>query len=103
MSVTNLRRYLEPLLEPELDHVKNIRIGTKSLTFWPQRYVSDPDADELMRLFEKLVASGKHIALMAHYNHWREMDTAIAREAIRRVRNTGVTIRSQAAATARER
>jgi KamA family protein len=95
MSASNLRRYLEPLLAPELDHVRNIRIGTKSLTFWPQRYVSDPDADDLLRLFDELVAAGKHVALMAHYNHWREMDTGVAQAAIRRVRETGVMLRSQ--------
>ena len=95
MSASNLRRYLEPLLAPELDHVRNIRIGTKSLTFWPQRYVSDPDADDLLKLFEKLVSAGKHVAVMTHYNHWREMDTDVAHAAIRRVRETGVLLRSQ--------
>jgi KamA family protein len=95
MSTANLKNYLEPLLEPELDHVRNIRIGTKSLTFWPQRYVTDEDADDLLRLLEELVGAGKHVALMAHYNHWREMDTEIAHTAIRRIRDTGVTIRSQ--------
>ena len=76
--------------------MQTLRIGTKSLTFWPQRYVTDPDADELLRLLERLVAAGKHVALMAHYNHGRELDTPIAREAIRRVRDTGAVIRTQA-------
>src|SRR5271169_6745989 len=38
-----LRRYIEPLLDPRLDHLETIRIGTKSLSYWPQRYVTDPD------------------------------------------------------------
>jgi len=96
MKTTHLASYLEPLLDRKFDHVQTIRIGTKSMTFWPQRYVTDPDADDLLRLFERLVAAGKHVALMAHYNHWREMETDIAREAIRRVRDTGVVIRTQA-------
>lgn len=96
MKTSHLKDYLEPLLAPEFDHLQTIRIGTKSLTFWPQRYVSDIDADDLLDLLEKLVKQGKHVAIMAHYNHWREMDTPIAREAIRRLRETGVTIRSQA-------
>jgi L-lysine 2,3-aminomutase len=58
--------------------------------------VHDSDADALLRLLEKLVKAGKHVALMAHFNHWREMDTNIAREAIRRVLDTGVVIRTQA-------
>ncbi|MFN2339281.1 MAG: KamA family radical SAM protein, partial [Gammaproteobacteria bacterium] len=96
MKTKHLQAYLEPLLKPELEHVQTIRIGTKSMTFWPQRYVTDQDADELLRLFEKLVANGKHVALMAHFNHWREMETPVVREALRRVRDTGVVIRTQA-------
>lgn len=96
MKTHHLKSYLEGLLHPSLDHVQNIRIGTKSLTFWPQRYVSDEDADELLALFERLVKAGKHVALMAHFNHWREMDTPVVREAIKRIRAAGVVIRAQA-------
>lgn len=96
MKTRTLASYLEPLLDPNLEHVQTVRIGTKSLTFWPQRYVTDPDADELLQLFEKLVRGGKHIALMAHFNHWQEMETPIVREALRRIQATGVVIRTQA-------
>jgi KamA family protein len=96
MKTSHLAAYLEPLMATRFDHVQTIRIGTKSLSFWPQRYVTDPDADDLLRLLERLVASGKHVALMAHYNHWREMETDIAQEAIRRIRATGAVIRTQA-------
>src|SRR3989338_7564771 len=30
----HLANYLEPLLSPKFNHIKNIRIGTKSLTYW---------------------------------------------------------------------
>ena len=96
MKTRHLAGYLEPLLKAEFDHLQTIRIGTKSLTFWPQRYVTDPDADELLALLEKLVRAGKHVAIMAHFNHWREMDTPIVQEAFRRLRDTGVIIRTQA-------
>lgn len=96
MKTHHLRDYLAPLLKPEFNHLQTIRIGTKSLTFWPQRYVTDKDADDLLRLFEKLVQAGKQVAVMAHFNHWREMDTPMVHEAIRRLRNTGVVIRTQA-------
>src|SRR5699024_4818740 len=91
-----LENYLEPLLAPELEHLQTIRIGTESLTFWPQRFVTDDDADELLALFTKLVKNGKHLAFMAHFNHWQEMETPIVREAIRRIRSTGAVIRTQA-------
>src|SRR5699024_9591981 len=55
MKTRHLENYLEPLLAPELEHLQTIRIGTKSLTFWPQRFVTDDDADELLALFTKLV------------------------------------------------
>jgi len=96
MRTRHWENYLEPFLAPELAHVQTIRIGTKSLTFWPQRYVYDDDADELLQLLERLVDSGKHVALMAHFNHWQEMQTPIVREAIRRIRATGAVIRTQA-------
>lgn len=96
MKTRHVVNYLEPLLKPELEHVQTIRIGTKSLTFWPQRFVTDDDADELLALFEKLVKGGKHLAFMAHFNHWQEMETPIVREAIRRIRATGAIIRCQA-------
>lgn len=95
MKTNHLAAYLEPLLKPELDHIQTIRIGSKSLSFWPQRYVTDADADQLLKLLERLVKAGKHVTLMAHFNHWREFSTPIAREAIQRLRATGVVIRTQ--------
>ncbi|WP_019590210.1 MULTISPECIES: KamA family radical SAM protein [unclassified Thioalkalivibrio] len=95
MKTRNLRGYLEALLEPGLEHVQTVRIGTKALSFWPYRFVTESDADDLLRLLEQLVEGGKHVALMAHYNHPNELHTPIAREAIRRVRDTGAEIRAQ--------
>lgn len=96
MKTRHVVNYLEPLLKPELEHLQTVRIGTKALTFWPQRFVTDDDAAELLELFKKMVDAGKHIAIMAHFNHWREMETPIVREAIRRIRATGAVIRAQA-------
>jgi L-lysine 2,3-aminomutase len=96
MSAGTLRRYLEPLLQPGLEHLRNIRIGTKAPAFWPQRFVTDPDADEVLRLFEEIVASGRHLAVMAHYSHPVELSTPMARRAASRIRATGAEIRIQA-------
>ena len=95
MKTHHLADYLLPLLEPEYDHIQTIRIGTKSLTYWPHRFTTDADADDMLRLFERLVRAGKHVALMAHYNHWQELEPAEAHRAIRRIRETGVVIRGQ--------
>ncbi|MDY7007337.1 MAG: lysine 2,3-aminomutase [Cyanobacteriota bacterium] len=96
MKAWQLALYIEPLLEPEFDHIQTIRIGTKSISFWPYRYVTDEDADNTLRLFEKIVQRGKHLAIMAHYEHWQELDTPVAQAAIRRIKATGAQIRTQA-------
>ncbi len=95
MNLNNLKEYIEPLLQPEFDHIRTIRIGTKSVAYWPYRFVTDKDSDGILRLFEKVVSSGKHLAIMGHYNHWIELSTDVAKEAIRRIRNTGAQIRTQ--------
>lgn len=95
MKTKHLEGYLRPLLEPEFGHIHNVRIGTKAISFWPHRFISDPDAEELLQLLRDLVQQGKQVAVMAHVNHWRELDTAAAQEAIRRIRATGAVIRSQ--------
>jgi len=95
MKTKHMAGYLRPLLEKEFDHIHNIRIGTKAISFWPYRFISDDDADELLELLAALVKQGKQVAIMAHFNHWRELDTEAAREAIRRIRATGAIIRSQ--------
>lgn len=95
MKSKHLASYLEPLLEPEFDHIQTIRIGSKALTFWPHRFLGAEDADDLIRLLERLVEGGKQVALMAHYNHWKELDTEVAQAAIRRIRATGAVIRAQ--------
>jgi KamA family protein len=93
MNTRSLAGYIEPLLA--LEHIQNIRIGTKSVAYWPQRFVSDKDSDNLLRLFEKVVASGKNLALMGHYNHPAELRPAIAQQALKRITSTGATVRMQ--------
>jgi len=93
-----LRRYLGPLIDPMngLDQLESIRIGTKSLAYWPQRFVTDPDADATLRLFGEVVSSGRTLAVMAHFSHPRELAPALLGEAVRRIASTGAVIRTQA-------
>lgn len=95
MNTRSLAEIIEPLLAPELAHIQNIRIGTKSVAYWPQRYVTDRDADDLLRLFEKVVTSGKNMAIMGHYNHAVELRQEIAQQAVKRIVGTGATLRMQ--------
>jgi L-lysine 2,3-aminomutase len=93
MKTKVFQRYIEPLLE--IESVRSIRIGTKSLAYWPQRFVTDDDADDMLRLLQRISDSGRQVAIMAHASHPVEFSTDIACEAIRRVRGTGANIRMQ--------
>ncbi len=95
MSARNLASYVTPLLEADLPGLAQIRIGTKALSYWPYRFVTDPDAPALLALFRRIVASGRHLAIMAHLNHPRELEPEIVQEAIARLRATGAQIRTQ--------
>jgi L-lysine 2,3-aminomutase len=96
MGAPVLRRYIEPLLDPGLENLESIRIGSKSLSYWPQRFVTDPDADDTLRLFEEVVASGRALAFMAHFSHPRELESPLVAEAVRRIQATGAVVRTQA-------
>jgi len=95
MKTKILENYIDPLLDNELYNIQTIRIGTKALGYWPYRFTSDADADDLIRLFEKIVKKGKNLALMAHFNHPVELSTNEVKEAIQRIRATGAQIRTQ--------
>lgn len=95
MKTKILEGYIEPLLAPEFDHVHTIRIGSKALAYWPYRFLTDTDSKDLLRLFERVTKSGKHLALMAHFNHPVELSTKAVKQAIRLIRSTGVEIRTQ--------
>jgi L-lysine 2,3-aminomutase len=90
-----LRTYIEPLLGKEFSHIRNIRIGSKTLAYWPYRFLTDKDSDDLLKLFEEVSKAGKHLAFQAHFNHPAELSTDAVKEAIQRLRNADVQIRTQ--------
>jgi KamA family protein len=95
MRAEVLARYIEPLLGEDFEHIQTIRIGTKSLSYWPYRYLTDDDAERLLRLLERVISAGKHLSLMAHFNHWKELSTDAAAQAIRRLTSLGAVVRTQ--------
>ncbi len=95
MSARNLRSYIEPILAANIPHLRTIRIGSKALSYWPYRFTRDKDADDLLALFREVKESGIHLALMAHFNHPRELSTAAVEEAIAAILETGAQIRTQ--------
>lgn len=95
MSAKLFEGYIDALLAADLPHLQTIRIGTKSLSYWPYKFTSDKDADRFLNIFEKVAKAGKHPALMGHFSHYRELETPGVQEAIRRIRATGAEIRTQ--------
>lgn len=95
MSAKRLAAYLEPLVAARLPNLRRIRIGTKALSYWPYKFLDDPDSEALLALLRKVAASGIHLAVMAHFNHWREFEPQPVQDAIARVRETGAEIRTQ--------
>jgi L-lysine 2,3-aminomutase len=88
-----LARFVEPLLA--IEHLRSIRIGTKAPATWPHRFLTDPDADGVLSLFESVVDAGKNLAVMGHYTHPVELSTDLARRAVDRIISTGANIRMQ--------
>ncbi len=95
MDNARLSVYIEALLQPELEHIQSIRIGSKAPAYFPQRFLG-ADGDSLLRLMDKLRKAGKNPTLMAHFSHPRELATTQAEHAARRIIDAGVVIRTQA-------
>ncbi|MEL3945602.1 MULTISPECIES: KamA family radical SAM protein [Streptomyces] len=96
MRTDLLEPYVDALLRPGLEHITTVRIGTKALSFHPARLVSDPDAAPLLRLLERIVRAGRHVAVMVHVSHPRELEPDLTRLAVAALRATGAELRSQA-------
>ncbi|PIF05694.1 MAG: lysine 2,3-aminomutase [Draconibacterium sp.] len=95
MRTSVFKAYLDAFVKARIPHLRNIRIGTKSLAYWPYRYTTDKDADDLLRVFQKVKKHGINIALMAHVNHPDGLKTKAVQKAIKRLKSVGVEIRSQ--------
>lgn len=85
MSTGKLERIIEQLAS--IDHVRIIRIGSKIPAFNPFRITGDPALADMVRRY---TTSQKHIYLMVHFNHPRELTD----EAIR-----AISVMQQAGAT----
>lgn len=95
MKTRMLAAYVDALIEAKIPNLRTIRFGTKALSYWPQRFTQDEDADALLELFRRAKKAGLHIALMAHFNHPRELQTDEVERAVSRILETGAVIRTQ--------
>lgn len=95
MKARMFAAYVDALLAADLPNLKTIRIGTKALSYWPYKFLTDADAAEMLDVFRRITGSGTHLAIMAHFNHLTELSTGAVKEAIRVVRSAGAQIRTQ--------
>ena len=95
MKTKVLETYIRPLLDAKLDNLRNIRIGTKALAYWPFRFLTDEDSNDLLKLFEDVSRANKHLAIMSHFNHPVELETDAVKDAIKMILKTGAVIRTQ--------
>lgn len=95
MKARVFAKYVDALLAADLPNLQTIRIGSKSLSYWPAKFTVDSDAEHMLRLFERITEHGLHLSFMAHVNHGVELSTDTVKEAISRIRSTGAVIRTQ--------
>ena len=88
INTRRIRKILESLVD--IEHVNYVRIGTRTPVVYPMRFVDD----ELLKCFEEF-NNHKTLYLPTHFNHVNEI-TDIAKEAVLRIRQTGVTVNNQA-------
>lgn len=95
MKARMFAKYADTIIESKLPNLKTIRIGTKALAYWPYKFLTDSDAEEMLDTFRRITDSGLHLAIMSHFNHMTELTTSAVRDAIKQVRATGAQIRTQ--------
>jgi L-lysine 2,3-aminomutase len=95
MGYDRLRAYLMPLVEDkDLAHIKTVRIGSRALTYLPE-FILEEEYTKYLELFQYLIDNGVQIAWMSHFSTPREILNLPTIAAIRRLKEYGVTVKSQ--------
>lgn len=95
MPAHRMEEYLLPVIDdPELSHIKTIRLGTRVLSYQPELILSK-DYQRYLNLFQKLIDNGIQVAFMSHFSTPREVLNISTIAAIRRLRSYGLTLKSQ--------
>ncbi len=95
MPTSRLQQYLEPIMtDPELMHIRNIRIASRALTYEPGVVLSSK-YDGSLQLFRKLIDHGIQVVWMGHFSTPKELLNIHTIAAIRRLRANRINVRSQ--------
>jgi KamA family protein len=88
INTQRIRKILDSLVD--IEHINYVRIGTRTPVVYPMRFFDD----ELLEAFTEFNQQ-KTLYLPTHFNHVSEI-TDVAKEAVLRIRETGVTVNNQA-------
>lgn len=88
INTRRIKKILQSLVD--IEHVNYVRIGTRTPVVYPMRFFDD----ELLACFEEF-NKHKTLYLATHFNHVNEI-TDVAKEAVLRIRQAGVTVNNQA-------
>jgi L-lysine 2,3-aminomutase len=95
ISADRFENYITPIIEdPELGHIKTIRLGTRVLTFNPELVIMH-SYNKMLGLFQKLYDNGIQLVFMSHFSTPRELMNPSTVAAIRRLKAHGATVKSQ--------
>ncbi len=95
MPFERLRQYVMPLLEdPELLHVRTVRIASRVLTYQPELLLTTK-YEAMLGLFDLMHDNGLQLSWMAHFSTPRELLNPSTIAAVRRLQAHGVLVRSQ--------
>lgn len=95
LKAERFEEYITDIIEdPELNHIKTIRLGTRILTYNPEMIITR-DYDKMLKLFKRLYDNGIQLAFMSHFSTPRELMNPGTIAAIRRLKAHGVNVKSQ--------
>ncbi len=95
MPTKRLEEYLLPVIEdPELSHIRQIRIASRGLTYEPN-IILDKKYTGTLKLFRKLIDHGVQVLWMGHFSTPKEILNIHTISAIRRLRASGIIVKSQ--------
>ena len=95
ISYKRLKEYITPLIDdPELRHIKTVRIGSRAITYHPELILSN-QYNKILGLLKNLTENGIQPIWVAHVSTPYELLNPGAIAAIRRLKIYGITVKNQ--------
>ncbi|MCX7833511.1 MAG: hypothetical protein N2490_04805 [Ignavibacteria bacterium] len=90
-----LREYVIPIVqEEELSHIRNVRFGSRVLTYHPEFILNDKFKEHL-DLMRYAIDNGVQVVWVSHFSTPREILNPLTISAIRRLKSFGLTLKNQ--------